>query len=181
MARAPERDGHVVLRARVGLTPRMSCSRAAVAEVVPHAIHHTKRRRVPDRRLRSTFDQPASGVPLAETNCIVQWRATGDHCSRRFDVSASLEQRVERLNIVAAGWPVQRCLFVWSRAPGVDIGAGRHKRPYRLADVWKVTGPINSRADERIRERLPIATGAASNRRAGKFTFFTQQPPERVE
>src|SRR6266545_1579165 len=147
MARAPERDGHVVLRARVGLTPRMSCSRAAVAEVVLHAIHQTERRRVPDRRLRSTFDQPASGVPLAETNCIVQWRATGDHCSRRFDVSASIEQRVERLNVVAAGWPVQRCLFVWPRAPRIDIGAGRDERRYRLPDVRKVTWPIDSRAN----------------------------------
>lgn len=181
MARAPERNGYVIVRACVGVPPLMSCSRAPIGEVLLQAIHQAERRCVPDRRLCSTFDQPTSGFPLAEANCIVQWRATGDNRTGRFDVSASVEQGIQCLNIVAASCPVQRPFLMRPVAVRVHISTLLDECGDRLANIRKVTWPVDCRANERIRKRLSIASGTASNRGIGQAGVFRQQTSERIE
>lgn len=65
---------------------------------------------LPDRRRRTPLQEPARGAPLREDDRIRHRRAAGKHGTRRLDVSATVQKRVEHGDIITTRGPVQRRL-----------------------------------------------------------------------
>ena len=68
--------------------------------------------------------------------------AAADHGPVGLDVGARIEQRVERLDVVAARGPVQRSLGVRTGEARVDVGAGGDQRTDLGGRLGDVAGPV---------------------------------------
>ena len=114
---APQRVVEVLLRAA-----------AVCGELVADAVDQPERGGLPEVGARAAFEQPARGLPLPEGDGVGHRGAAADHGAVGFDVGAGVEQRVERLDVVAAGRPVQRRLGVRAGEARVDVGARGDQR-----------------------------------------------------
>lgn len=90
-------------------------------------------------------------MPLLEAACIRQRGTATEHCAGRLDVGTSVEQRVERLDVVATCRPVQGCLLMSSTEPRVDLRAGPDQRRHGHRDVGEVPGPVGGDVEQRAR------------------------------
>jgi hypothetical protein len=89
--------------------------------------------------------------------------AAADQGAVCLDVSARVEQRVERLDVVAARRPVQRGLGVRAGEARVDVGASRDKRADLGRRLGRVAGPVG----DDVQQRPGLAALVAQPRMGG--------------
>ena len=94
--------------------------------------------------------------------------------ARGLDVGAGVEQRVERLDVVAAGRPVQRRLAVRPGEPRVDVGARGDQRPDLRRRLGHVAGPVGDHVQQRLDCRQRARRCAMAQRRV-----LVEEVPER--
>lgn len=98
---------------------------------------------MPQRGARPALDQPPGRPPLTKGHRVVERCAAGDHGSGCLDVGAGVDQRTERIDVVAARGPVQRRLGVWPA-----------KRVLTSAPAWAsvvtVAGPLGKRPGQSV-------------------------------
>ena len=157
--------GGVALAAVGGAPQRvvelLARGRRGCGELVADAVGEAERGGLPEVGARAAFQQPAGGVPLAEGDGVGHRGAAGDHGAVGLDVGAGVEQRVERLDVVAAGRPVQRRLAVRAGEARVDVGARGDQRGDLRGRLGNVARPVGD--DVQQRPRLP-ALGIADPR-----------------
>ena len=69
----------------------------------------------------------------------------------RLDVGAGTEERVEDLDVVAAGGPMQRGHRVGAGEAGVDLGARRDQHADNRGAIGMVAGPVDGDVQQRGR------------------------------
>ena len=152
---APQRVVEVGLRGRVA------------GELLADAVGEPERRGLPEGRARAALEQPPSGPPLAESDGVGQRRPAAARTGG-LDGGAGVEERVERLDVVAAGRPVQRCLRVRAGEAGVDVRAGRDERGDLLGAVrGRCPGQSITRCSGGARLVVPRMAGRARWRAPG--------------
>jgi len=87
------------------------------------AVEQPERGGVEQLGMRAAFHQPPGGLPLCERGRVVEWGAARDDSAVGLDVRAGVQQRVEGLDVVAGGGPMQRGFGVRAGEPGVDVRA----------------------------------------------------------
>ena len=134
---------------------------------------------MPQAELVAALDESASGVPLTEGGGVVQGSSAADDCAGRLDVRTGVEQRVENLDVVAAGGPVQRGLGVGAVEAGVDVGAGGDEHADDGGSVGVVAGPVSGDVQQRARHALtPASFGLAAQPGGGEFRVGGEQALE---
>jgi hypothetical protein len=73
-------------------------------------IEHAQRRCLPPRRPRTALDEAPRRLPAGEHHRIGKRRSSREDRARGLDVSAEIQQGINRHDVVAAGGPVQRRL-----------------------------------------------------------------------
>ena len=141
VGRAPERVVEVPLRGR-----RVEPLRDAPAE--------PEGGRLPQVRVRAALQQAPRGRPLAERDGVGERGPAGDHRAAGLDVRTRVEERVERLDVVVAGRPVQRRLGVGAREAGTGVGARRDEEPDLGRRLGHVPGPVGEDVEQRPRLAL---------------------------
>ncbi len=68
--------------------------------------------------------------------------AGSDDTTVRVDVGTAVEERIDCVDIVGAGCPVQRCLLVRPAETCVHLSASTDKSLDDFADVREMTGPV---------------------------------------
>jgi len=86
---------------------------------------------------------------LSKGDRVGQRGAAVDHRAIGFEVGARVEQRIENLDVIAAGGPVKRCLAVRAGERGVDVGSRGDQEAHRLPGVGEVPRPVRSDVQER--------------------------------
>ena len=131
MARAPESVGDLVSPGRWG-----------VLDEPLEAIGEPERGGLPQVGAGPELNEPGSRAPLADRDGIGEGTPAVDHRPWRLDVRARLDQRVEHLDVVTAGGPMQPPFGVRTTERGVDVRARRDKRGHDRATVGKVARPV---------------------------------------
>ena len=139
---------------------RSSCGWRRRGELVADAVGEAERGGLPEGGARAALEQPARGRPLAEGDGVGHRGAAADHGAAGLDVGARVEQRVDRLDVVAARRPVQRRLGVRAGEPRVGVGAGRHERGDLLARLRDVARPVGDDVQRGPRLVAPRVAGA---------------------
>jgi carbonyl reductase 1 len=110
--------------------------------------------RQPD--LGTTFPQTPHSSPLRIAERRPDRRAAANGGAWMLDVGASIKQRVDELDVVVAGCPVQ-CGLVMPCTPhmGIQIGAGCHQSGHHRGGIRPVTRSVG----EMLQGRAPVDPG----------------------
>ena len=93
-----------------------------LGERVLDAVEESERGGLPEVGSCAAFEELPCGVPLAVGDRVGDRCAAGDDGAVGFDVGAGVQERVERVDVVAAGRPVQGRLAVRAGKARVDVG-----------------------------------------------------------
>lgn len=165
MAGAPEGAAHLL---------RIRQVRAGEALFQP--VHQPEGRCVRQRGARAALDQAVRPPPLPERPRIIQRRTATDHRTRGVDVRPGVQQRVEHLDVVAAGRPMQRRLLVRPGEPGVHLGTRRHQRGHRCRTARIVPRPVRDDVQQRPRHAAVVAAVVVTKPRGSQPRMLGQQP-----
>jgi len=111
-------------------------------------VHQPERGRLPQRGARASLHQASCSAPLPERHRIRERRAAPDYSAGSLDIRAVIEQRIERLDIVAAGRPVKRRLGMAPFECCVHVGAVRYQNRHNGPYVRKVAGPVRRHVEQ---------------------------------
>ena len=132
---------------------------------------------LPEVDLRAELHEPAGRAPLTERDGVRQRAVAVDHRPWRLDVRPGLDERVEHLDVVAAGRPMQRPLGVPSAERRVDVRARRDEPGHDRATVGEIARPVG----RDVQRRSLVAASRVHEPRGGETVVRGEQALDRTD